>query len=157
MHVFKSNVRDVRYAPWQSLCFFPSGGSRGEARGARLPLIFRPKWGPKGRKKVFWRPGPPLISGSGWPAPPPSLSEGLDQSLFPMIEKAFLQKRRTCSEGCRDTLPYGQTLCRVEGSLAYMPELPWASKRSLHFLTKLGDRAVFFTPETKSWLGRVTS
>ena len=24
-----------------------------------------------------------------------------------------------------------------------MPELPWASKRSLHFLTKLGDRAVY--------------
>ena len=74
---------------------------------------------------------------------PTSLSEGLDQSLFPMIEKAFLQKRRTCSEGCRDTLPYGETLCQVEGSLAYMPELPWASKRSLHFLTKLGDRAVY--------------
>ena len=134
----------MRYAPWQSLCFFPSGGSRGEARGARLLLIFRPKWGPKGRKKVFWRPGPPLILESGWPAPhPPSLSEGLDQSLFPMIEKAFLQKRRTCSEGCRDTLPYGETLCQVEGSLAYMPELPWASKRSLHFLTKLGYRAVY--------------
>ena len=60
-----------------------------------------------------------------------------------MIEKAFLQKRRTCSEGCRDTLPYGETLCQVEGSLAYMPELPCASKRSLHFLTKLGDRAVY--------------
>ena len=74
---------------------------------------------------------------------PPSLSEGLDQSLFPMIEKAFLQKRRTCSEGCRDTLPYGETLCQVEGSLAYTPELPGASKRSLHFLTKLGDRAVY--------------
>ena len=43
VHVFKSNVGDVRYAPWQSLCFFPSGGSRGGARGARLPLIFRPK------------------------------------------------------------------------------------------------------------------
>jgi len=76
------NVRDVRYAPWQSLYFFP------------------------------------------------------------MIEMAFLQTRRTGSEGCRDTLPYEENLCQVEGSLAYIPELPWASKRSLHFLTKL-DRAVY--------------
>ena len=77
------NVRDVPYAPWQSLCFFS------------------------------------------------------------MIEMAFLQKRHTGSEGCRDTLPYGENLYQVEGSLAYIPELPWASKRSLHFLTKLGDRAVY--------------
>ena len=32
------------------------------------PLIFRPKWGPKGEKKFFLRP-PPLILGSGCPAP----------------------------------------------------------------------------------------
>ena len=44
-----------------------SGGSRGGARGARAPppLIFRPNWGPKGRKNTFWRPG----SGSGGPPP----------------------------------------------------------------------------------------
>ena len=30
------------------------------------PLILRPKWGPKGRKKIFLRPPPPSISGSGW-------------------------------------------------------------------------------------------
>ena len=44
-----------------------SGGSRGGARGAQPPLIFRPKWGPKGRKKFFFEAGvpPPLISGSG--------------------------------------------------------------------------------------------
>ena len=34
------------------------------------PLIFTPNWGPKGRKKIFLRPGPPLLSGSGWPDPP---------------------------------------------------------------------------------------
>ena len=40
------------------------GGSRGWARGARAPLlIWRPKRGPKGRKKKFMRPGPPVISG----------------------------------------------------------------------------------------------
>ena len=99
---------------------------------------------PEGPRKSFLETGPPTYL-RVWMtrSPPPSLSEGLDQSLFPMIEKAFLQKRRTCSEGCRDTLPYGETLCHVEGSLAYMPELPWASKRSLHSLTKLGDRAVY--------------
>ena len=47
-----------------------------EGPGGPAPLIFRPKWGPKGVKKFFWRPPPPpLISGSGWPPhtpPPPS-------------------------------------------------------------------------------------
>ena len=43
------------------------GGCKGGARGARPPsLIFRPNWGPKGRKiYIFWRPGPPLIWRSG--------------------------------------------------------------------------------------------
>ena len=36
------------------------------------PLIFRPNWGPKGRKNVFWRPGPPL-------------SKGLDDRLPPYL------------------------------------------------------------------------
>ena len=41
------------------------------------PLIFKPNWGPKGRKKIFDTISPPrpLISGSGWPLP--TLSEGL--------------------------------------------------------------------------------
>ena len=44
-----------------------SGGSRGGARGGPAhPLIFRPKWGPKGRKKFFSRRGPALISGLPW-------------------------------------------------------------------------------------------
>ena len=34
-----------------------SGGSRGGAR----PLIFRPKWGPKGRKKIFLETAPPPL------------------------------------------------------------------------------------------------
>ena len=50
------------------------------------PLIFRPNWGPKGRKKFVLRLPLPLISGSGWlrpplPPPPPTLSEGLDAPL----------------------------------------------------------------------------
>ena len=49
-----------------------SGGSMGGARGAHpSPLNFRPNWGLKGRKKIFFRPPPrppPLLisrSGSG--------------------------------------------------------------------------------------------
>ena len=47
---------------------------QGEGPGGEAPLIFRPKWGPKGRKKFFWdRPpylrvwmtAPPLIWRSG--------------------------------------------------------------------------------------------
>ena len=129
--------------PGRVCAFFPVADPEERPGGPASPLFFEQNEAWRAEKTVFWRPGPPLISGSGWPAPPPSLSEGLDQSLFPMIEKAFLQKRCTCSEGCRDTLPYGETLCQVEGSLAYMPELPGASKRSPHFLTKLGDRAVY--------------
>ena len=44
------------------VCGF-SGGFRGGARGAQPPLIFRPKWGPKGRKKIFFEAGvPPPLS-----------------------------------------------------------------------------------------------
>ena len=43
------------YYPKKSVItlFTSSGGCRGGARGARAPLIFRPNWGPKGRKKIF--------------------------------------------------------------------------------------------------------
>ena len=41
----------------------------GEGSGGPSPLIFRPNWGPKG-KKIFWRPPPPIISGFGWPGTP---------------------------------------------------------------------------------------
>ena len=37
------------------------GGSRGGARGPGPSLIFRPNWGPKGRKHVFGDRGPPYL------------------------------------------------------------------------------------------------
>ena len=44
------------------LVYIISGGSRGGARGARPPpVMFRPNWGPKGRKKFFLRPSLPLF------------------------------------------------------------------------------------------------
>ena len=38
--------------------------------GGRAPLIFGPNWGPKGRKKLFLRPPPPLIWRSGFATDP---------------------------------------------------------------------------------------
>ena len=51
-------------------------------------FIFRPNRGPKSRKKN-WDPHP-LISGSGWPSPPP-LSEGLDPPLYKALLLNFSQ------------------------------------------------------------------
>ena len=60
-----------------------SGGSRGGARGARPPpLIFRPKWGPKGRKNIWGRLPPPLSQALDDPPPPSPLSEGLNPPLY---------------------------------------------------------------------------
>ena len=36
-----------------------------EGPGGPAPLIIEPNWGPRGRKKLFWRPRPHLISRSG--------------------------------------------------------------------------------------------
>ena len=47
-------------------------------RGPGSPPIFRPNWGPKGRKKFFWRPPPPYQR--FWMTAPP-LSQGLDAAL----------------------------------------------------------------------------
>ena len=62
---------------------------QGRGPGDRSPLIFGPNWGPRGRKNFFRRP--PLLGwpGSGWPVPPPHLSQGLDPVLLPG-DKAFL-------------------------------------------------------------------
>ena len=62
----------------------------GEGPGGLVPpLIFRPKWGPKGWKSFFWgRPTQtPLTQGldDRPPPSPPLLSEGLDPSLYGVI------------------------------------------------------------------------
>ena len=59
------------------LVLLPQWGIQGRGSGGSAsppPLIFRPDWGPKGRKKFFGDrppppPPPPFISGSGWPQP----------------------------------------------------------------------------------------
>ena len=60
-----------------SFCIFPMLGNPavadpGEGPRRPAPLIFRPKWGPKGRKKIFWRRPPPL-------------SQSLDDRPSPLI------------------------------------------------------------------------
>ena len=58
------------------------GGSRGGALGPPPPFIFRPKWGQKGRKKLFADRSPPLSKGLDDHHPPPPLSQGLDPALW---------------------------------------------------------------------------
>ena len=50
-----------------------TGGSReggGEPAPPAPAFIFGPNWGPKGRKKTFWRPSPSLSQGLDDPPPP---------------------------------------------------------------------------------------
>ena len=94
------NAAETRVSPSEGGT--PQNGLHGEAcggfgGGARAPLLFRPNWGPKGEKN-FWRPLPPLMSGSEWPAtppPPPPLSEGLDPPLeAPPSKGTFFRLQR---------------------------------------------------------------
>ena len=54
---------------------FVQGGIQGGARGARLPLIFWPNWGPKGGKSFFF-----------WDRVPPPLPQGLNDRATPLSE-----------------------------------------------------------------------
>ena len=56
----------------------------GRSRGAWAPLVFRPNWGPKGRKKLFLRPSPHLrfwMTTPNLPPHLPRLTESLDLPL----------------------------------------------------------------------------
>ena len=63
-----------------------SGGSRGGARRARVPLLFLDQTGARRAKKQFFLDRPPSYL-RVWmtappPPPPPPLSEGLDPPLW---------------------------------------------------------------------------
>ena len=67
-----------------------SGGSRGEARGASLPpVIFRPNWGPKDRKKFEAAPPPYLRVWLVWlsapPFPPPPPLRPFSEGIYPPL------------------------------------------------------------------------
>ena len=65
--LWEAKIYHLMVLMWGKCC---SGGSRGGVRGPRVPppLIFRPNWGPRGQKR-FWRLPHPPVSGSGWPPP----------------------------------------------------------------------------------------
>ena len=66
----------VQPLPWQI---------QGRGPGAHPPpLIFRPKWDPKGRTNFFWD-RVPLISGSGWPGPPLIWRSGSATAYYQMV------------------------------------------------------------------------
>ena len=69
---------------------------------AGSPRIFRPKWGPKGRKKIFKAAAPPTA-----PLPPPSL-QTLSTSSFSSINVTYLyrvfQNRQKISKGLNTSL-----------------------------------------------------
>ena len=88
-------------------------------------FIFRPNCGPKGRKGKVGRPGPPLISGSGLPSPPPpNLSEGLDLPLKDLNgpEKRNLLHKRKNKQGTRDTL------CLFQSQASFFNPLEFSTK-----------------------------
>ena len=70
-----------------------SGGARGGARGVRLPLIFRPNRGPKGRKK-FSQTLPPLSQGL-YDRAPLLLSGDLDPTLEIITQFSYLRIETT--------------------------------------------------------------
>ena len=66
---------------------------QGRGPGGPPPLIFRPNGGAKGLIFLFFEAAPPpLISGSGWPLPPP-LSEGLNPPLYSHANKAHFHMK----------------------------------------------------------------
>ena len=74
-----------------------SGGSREGARGG-APLIFRPNWGPKGRKKFLWRLPAPYLR--VWmTAPPPPYLKVWTPTAYRLINKIG-----TCAFAIKDSL-----------------------------------------------------
>ena len=83
---FGNKVQDKRHGRKIKLVADPGEGPVPPPPPPTPPLICRPKWGPKDRKKFFWRPGPPpylrvWMTAPQPPSPPPPLSEGLDPPL----------------------------------------------------------------------------
>ena len=89
MNAFISNI--LRYFPHvrESMRWRIQG--RGPAPPP--PLIFRPKWGPKGPKKIFGRRPLPYLRVWMTPPPPNPLSEGLDPPLSRTVLDSGLHAR----------------------------------------------------------------
>ena len=59
-----------------------------EGPGGAAPLIIEPNWGSRGRKKLFWLPGPPLSKGLDHRAP--TLSQGLGLALVRKLKHSAI-------------------------------------------------------------------
>ena len=74
------------------------GGSRGGALGPPPPFIFRPKWGQKGRKKLFADRSPPLSKGLDDHHPPPLISRSGSGTVVNMKSYFVNWIHFTCSK-----------------------------------------------------------
>ena len=79
------SIRILSFCIWKGISktMKVSGGSRGGAGPGPAPLIFRPNWGPKSRKKFLETP---LLLSQGLDDRP-TLSEGLDPPLKVICSK----------------------------------------------------------------------
>ena len=110
-----------------------SGGSR---RGAPPSLIFRPNWGPKGRKKCFWD-RPPYLRVWTPALPSPPLSEGLNPTLLLILLKDSYPKKTLSSDTTLWNCPWG---CFWEFLVGCVPP-------SSPNLDSISDKKMsFFTP-----------
>ena len=77
-----------------------SWSSKWRTRETQAPLIFRPNWGLKGRKKILFETSPPsplhLSQGLDDQAPP--LSEGLDPPLRHILDRSLCQNVPTITK-----------------------------------------------------------
>ena len=89
-------LRRSKAFQWRQNCFEILQRIKNSEEGqwwiqGRAPLIFRPKWGPKSRKKFFCRPGPPPLSQGLDNRPPPTplswgdLDPPLRGSIYPLL------------------------------------------------------------------------
>ena len=103
----------------------------------RAPLIFRPKWGPKGRKIFSWgRPPPPLYVRAWMVALPPTpSSEGLDPPLG-----CFCEDPPPLCQGLDDRRPHS-LIWRSGSTTGLSPFLVFGSK---YFSEDLCYGLVFF-------------
>ena len=116
-------------------------------RPAPPPLFFDQNKAQRA-EKVFWRPGVPLISGSGWPPPLPPLSEGMDPPLLVIIFFLFRvragKKNWDCgiyfdnhsmlsyrASSCHTSVALSNLSCFPNALLKYSSPIKWACKQAL--------------------------
>ena len=117
-----------------------SGRFRGGARGG-APLISRPNWGPKGRKKFFFGVGdPPFLDDRA-----PRLSQGLDPALISLVSVICFELpiTRTPDKQTFFDFPRRFELSGVD-SINYSSRLGWKIANNLEpGLNNNGSQVIF--------------